>query len=139
MLIVEDLTKTYAGCDTPTIRGVAFEVRAGEAMVLVGPSGCGKTTTLRTVMGFETADRGRITHEGRVLLERDGGRGKWWRRGGHSLPPERRGLGFVFQDYALFPPPLGAAERGLRRAGCPRSASASTGSRVPLGGGADGL
>lgn len=96
MLSVVDLTKTYPGNDTPTIRGVSFEVRQGEAMVLVGPSGCGKTTTLRTVMGFERADAGRIEHGGRVLLAGEGRRRT-------QLPPERRGLGFVFQDYALFP------------------------------------
>ena len=65
-----------------------FEVRPGELLTLLGPSGCGKSTTLRIVAGFISPDRGEILMGGRRI---DG------------LPPHRRGIGIVFQDYALFP------------------------------------
>lgn len=92
LLCVHNLTKTFAGSDSPVIRDVSFCVYPGEVLTLVGPSGCGKTTTLRTVMGFEQADRGEVKR-GEDLLQ-----------GGHRfVPPEQRKIGFVFQDYALFP------------------------------------
>jgi ABC-type Fe3+/spermidine/putrescine transport system ATPase subunit len=65
-----------------------FEVAKGELLTLLGPSGCGKTTTLRMVAGFISPDAGRIEIGG-AQVER--------------LPPHRRGVGIVFQDYALFP------------------------------------
>ncbi|MBN1834621.1 MAG: ABC transporter ATP-binding protein [Spirochaetales bacterium] len=65
-----------------------FQVRPGELLILLGPSGCGKTTTLRMVAGFIAPDEGEILMDGRRI---DG------------LPPDRRGIGIVFQDYALFP------------------------------------
>ncbi len=91
-LCVHNLTKTFPGCDSPVIRDVSFCVYPGEVLTLVGPSGCGKTTTLRTIMGFEQADRGEVKHGDEVLQD-----------GVHFVPPERRKIGFVFQDYALFP------------------------------------
>jgi iron(III) transport system ATP-binding protein len=71
---------------------VSLRVDPGEIVTVVGPSGCGKTTMLRLIAGFERADAGRITISGRVV---DDGR--------RVVPPERRHVGFVFQDYALFP------------------------------------
>ena len=71
---------------------VTFAVEAGEGICLFGPSGCGKTTLLRVVAGLERPDAGRVTLNG----ERVVGEGKW-------TPPERRGIGFVFQDFALWP------------------------------------
>ena len=59
---------------------------------MVGPSGCGKTVTLRSVMGFEHADSGQVFRAGRLLQGPT-----------QFVPPEKRGIGFVFQDYALFP------------------------------------
>ncbi|RTG93551.1 ABC transporter ATP-binding protein [Thermus scotoductus] len=70
------------------LKGIDLEVYPGEILALLGPSGCGKTTLLRVVAGLESPDRGRIFLEGREIT---------------LLPPERRGIGFVFQDYALFP------------------------------------
>ncbi|TAK11939.1 MAG: ABC transporter ATP-binding protein [Anaerolineae bacterium] len=67
-------------------------VEAGEIMALVGPSGCGKTTTLRLLAGFERPDAGEVHLAGRLVA---GGR--------TFVPPEKRGVGMVFQDYALFP------------------------------------
>jgi len=92
-LCVEKLTKTFPGHGGPVIEDVSFCVHPGEVFALVGPSGCGKTTTLRTIMGFERADRGRVLHDERLLQDGD-------RR---FVPPEKRGIGIVFQEYALFP------------------------------------
>ncbi len=92
LLCAHNLTKTFPGCDSPVIRDVSFCVYPGEVLTLVGPSGCGKTTTLRTIMGFEQADVGEVKY-GETLLQ----------GGGRFVPPEQRKIGFVFQDYALFP------------------------------------
>ncbi|MEX0886638.1 MAG: ABC transporter ATP-binding protein [Phycisphaeraceae bacterium] len=92
LLCVHHLTKSFPGMDRPVIQDVTFCVHPGEVFALVGPSGCGKTTTLRTIMGFEHADAGEVLHDGRLLQGPD-----------VFVAPERRGIGFVFQDYALFP------------------------------------
>lgn len=90
MTIIElsNVWKTYVGCDTPVVRNVSLTLSQGEFLVLLAPSGSGKTTLLRLIAGFESPDRGRVFIGGRDM-------------GG--LPPEKRGVGMVFQDYALFP------------------------------------
>jgi iron(III) transport system ATP-binding protein len=70
------------------VHDLNVEIRDGEFFTFLGPSGCGKTTTLRAIAGFETPAAGTITAFGRDLS---------------GLLPEERGLGFVFQNYALFP------------------------------------
>ena len=75
-----------------TLRGVDLQLSEGELIGLLGPSGCGKTTLLRLIAGFETPSRGSVHLQNRPVA----GDGRW-------LPPERRGVGMVFQDYALFP------------------------------------
>jgi iron(III) transport system ATP-binding protein len=71
---------------------VTLTVAPGELVCLVGPSGCGKTTLLRIVAGLEELQQGRIVIDGCAVAEP-----------GYVVPPEARGVGFVFQDYALFP------------------------------------
>ena len=73
---------------------VAFEAPAGEVMGLLGASGCGKSMTLKCVAGIETPDEGRIVLDGRVLFDS---------REKINLPPQRRQVGYLFQNYALFP------------------------------------
>ncbi len=74
------------------VRGVGFDVGAGEVHALVGPSGCGKSTTLRLIAGLEHLQTGTIEICGRLVAD-----------GRHHIPPERRNVGLMFQDYALFP------------------------------------
>jgi iron(III) transport system ATP-binding protein len=88
LLRAEDLAKHYTGEGQAAVRRVSFAVAGGELLALLGPSGCGKTTTLRMIGGFEVPDSGRVLLSGRDVT---------------ALPPEKRGIGFVFQDYALFP------------------------------------
>lgn len=78
--------------DIPIVQGVNFSVNAGDILVLVGPSGCGKTTTLRLVAGFERLDAGAIEIGSEIVAAED-----------RHLAPERRRVGMVFQDYAVFP------------------------------------
>jgi iron(III) transport system ATP-binding protein len=75
----------------PAVEGADLEVAKGEVVGLLGPSGCGKTTLLRLIAGFERPDVGEVQLGGRVVA------GSAW------VPPERRHVGMVFQDYALFP------------------------------------
>lgn len=67
---------------------VSLKVRDGELLTLLGPSGCGKTTTLRIIAGLESPDSGRVLFDGEDVT---------------SKKPYERNVGFVFQDYALFP------------------------------------
>lgn len=88
VLEVRDMTRRFAGMTHPAVDSVSFRVEPGEIFGLLGPSGCGKTTTLRMIAGFESPDNGTVLIREREVV---------------SLPPERRNVGFVFQDYALFP------------------------------------
>ena len=74
------------------VRGLSFSLAAGGIGCLLGPSGCGKTTVLRCLAGFEPVRAGTIALSGRVVSAP-----------GRVVPPEARGIGMVFQDYALFP------------------------------------
>ncbi len=86
------IRKTFAATQPPAIDDLSLMVYRGETLALLGPSGCGKTTTLRLVGGFETPDTGMVLIDNQVVA----GPGRW-------IAPEKRGLGVVFQDYALFP------------------------------------
>ncbi|MEM4382263.1 MAG: ABC transporter ATP-binding protein [Candidatus Caldarchaeum sp.] len=90
MLSVDNLVKKFGRVNA--VDGVSVEVESGECLALLGPSGCGKTTTLRCVAGLEKADEGEIRIGNQVVFSRD-----------VFLPPEKRGVGMVFQSYALWP------------------------------------
>lgn len=82
----------YPGSTTPAVQKVNLGLRSGDIGVLIGPSGCGKTTLLRAVAGLEPVAGGQILLSNRVVSEKS-----------HTEPAERRRIGMVFQDYALFP------------------------------------
>ncbi len=86
------VTKTYPGTAQPAVASLSLAVSQGALVTLLGPSGSGKTTVLRLIAGFERADAGEIL----LTDRRVSGPGAW-------VAPERRGVGMVFQDYALFP------------------------------------
>ena len=110
MLRVDNLVKTFPGerrrrrspgGSEPdrvfAVNDISFHVREGEMFTLLGPSGCGKTTTLRSIAGLERPDSGTIEVGGRTLF-RDGAG-----VAGINVPANERGLGMVFQSYAIWP------------------------------------
>lgn len=86
ILRLEQLCKDFG--DGPVLRGLSLDIYAGEFLTLLGPSGCGKTTTLRIIAGLERPTSGRVYLNGRDVT---------------ALPPEKRQVNTVFQNYALFP------------------------------------
>jgi spermidine/putrescine ABC transporter ATP-binding subunit len=85
-LRLDGVSKSFAG--TQVLKPLQLDLAQGEMLALLGPSGCGKTTTLRLIAGFEAPDAGRVLIDGRDVTR---------------LPPNKRGLGMVFQNYSLFP------------------------------------
>jgi len=106
LLVIDDLTVGYSGA--PVLEHLSLELARGDIGCLVGSSGCGKTTLLRAIAGFLSVRQGTVEIDGLVVS------------GPHfTAPPEKRGVGLVFQDYALFPH-LRVADNiafGLRRSG----------------------
>ncbi len=102
LLRVSRLRKRFDPQQPPAVDNIGFSLERGEILALLGPSGCGKTTTLRMLAGFEQPDCGTIELRGLPI---------------GNLPPERRQVGIVFQDYALFPhlTVLQNIEFGLKR------------------------
>ncbi len=94
LLQLQHLTHRYPGASAPALHDVSLSVEANEVVCLVGPSGCGKSTLLRIAAGLEPAQQGRVAIAGQTMAEP--AQGRW-------VPPERRKLGLVFQDSALFP------------------------------------
>ena len=90
LLTLDDLSCGYE--QQRVVQGVSLHLNAGDIGCLLGPSGCGKTTTLRAIAGFEPVQGGRIELAGEVIS-----------RPSFTLSPEKRRIGMVFQDYALFP------------------------------------
>ena len=84
--------------DLTAVDDFSLSVAPGELVCLVGPSGCGKTTALRIAAGLEPLQAGRVSINGQVVAEAEAKA-----RAGVSVAPEQRGVGLVFQDYALFP------------------------------------
>ena len=89
-LEVQSLTRSYGG--RKVVADLSLVVEAGQVTCLLGPSGCGKSTTLRMIAGVESPDQGVILIDGAPVFGP-----------GRNLPPEARGVGLMFQDFALFP------------------------------------
>lgn len=89
---LEGIKKTFHHGRIIAVNGVTLAVKQAEIMALLGPSGGGKTTLLRVIAGFDEPDAGTISIAGKLVVHRT-----------LFVPPERRGVGMVFQDYALFP------------------------------------
>jgi iron(III) transport system ATP-binding protein len=92
LLEFSNVVKRYG--DTKVVDEISFTVAPGEFFTLLGPSGCGKTTTLRLLAGLEIPDSGEITLDGRILAAP---------AKGILVPIDKRGLGMVFQSYAIWP------------------------------------
>ena len=91
-LAVASLSHRYAGARTQVLHDMTLAVQPGEILCLVGPSGCGKSTLLRLIAGLEQVQHGSIRLAGELVAG-----------SGVHTPPEKRGVGMVFQDFALFP------------------------------------
>jgi iron(III) transport system ATP-binding protein len=113
MIRLEGVTKRFG--DVVAVDRTSLCVERGEVVALLGPSGCGKTTLLRVIAGFERVDAGTVAVAGRIVAD-----GRTW------VPPERRRIGMVFQDYALFPHLTVAENIGFGLARGARSARART-------------
>ncbi len=90
ILELRNISKSFD--NKSVISNLSLTLSPGSIGCLLGASGCGKTTTLRTVAGFETPDKGQILIKDRLIADSNSG-----------VPPEKRRIGMVFQDYALFP------------------------------------
>ena len=89
---LKQASKTYPDTALPAVNELSFCLKEGEIISILGPSGCGKTTILRLIAGFEVPDTGEVyLRDSRVAGN------------GTNVPPEKRGVAMVFQDYALFP------------------------------------
>ena len=114
-LVVDAVTHRYPG-GAIAVENINLDVKGGEIIALLGPSGCGKTTLLRIIAGFIAQTQGRIIIGDDIV---------------DMLPPNRRAVGIVFQNYALFPHltiaenvAYGLAARGIDTATCRRKLSA---------------
>lgn len=103
-LALRGLTRRFD--DVMAVDGISIDVAEGDVVCLLGPSGCGKTTTLRIAAGIERQDSGSVMVDGKTVSDEQ-----------THVPPERRSIGLMFQDFALFPH-MTAADNvsfGLRR------------------------
>ncbi|WP_346235330.1 ABC transporter ATP-binding protein [Lysinibacillus telephonicus] len=89
-LKIQNVSKKFK--DFQAINDVSFTVETGEIVSILGPSGCGKSTLMQIVAGLQTLDSGQVTLNGNVISSVK-----------HIVPPEKRGINMVFQDYALWP------------------------------------
>ena len=92
LIVLSRVSLTYPNAAAPALYDLSLDVAEGATLSVLGPSGCGKTTVLRAIAGFEHPQAGEIRIAGRLVCN-----------GKHCIPPEERGVGMVFQDYALFP------------------------------------
>jgi iron(III) transport system ATP-binding protein len=89
---IRNLTKTYGNADMAALNDLSLEIRDNQFITLLGPSGCGKTTTLRLIAGYMAPDHGTIHVDGKLISSPD-----------TLILPEHRGMGMVFQNYAVWP------------------------------------
>ncbi|OUS08292.1 Fe3+/spermidine/putrescine ABC transporter ATP-binding protein [Rhodobacterales bacterium 52_120_T64] len=89
-LVLDKITRTFDG--QTVVDDLSLTLNPGEVTCLLGPSGCGKSTTLRIAAGVDRQDRGQVLLDGRVISDDQ-----------HHMPPEKRSIGLMFQDFALFP------------------------------------
>lgn len=89
---LDRVSMSYPGSANSAVSDISFQINKGEVLALLGPSGSGKTSILRLIAGFENPDYGLVLLEGQNVCQ-----------SGDCLLPEKRGIGMVFQDYALFP------------------------------------
>lgn len=89
-VILEQVSKRFGS--RQVLEGISLQIQHGELLSVLGPSGSGKSTLLRLIAGLEAPDEGRILIDGQVVCDH----GRW-------VPPQRRGVGMVFQSYALWP------------------------------------
>jgi iron(III) transport system ATP-binding protein len=97
MFLIENLHKNFnlpGQADVRAVDGISLRVETGKLITLLGPSGCGKTTTLRCLAGLERPQSGRIVIDNKVVFDSESG---------IFIPPSERGLGMVFQSYAIWP------------------------------------
>lgn len=92
ILSIQQVSKQYKGNKAFALTDISFELTKGKVLALLGESGSGKTTLLRLIAGFESPNSGEIRLAGNTIATAK-----------HIIPPEKRGIGMVFQDYALFP------------------------------------
>jgi iron(III) transport system ATP-binding protein len=92
ILRIENVTKTFSQNTAPAVNNVSLILQQGDILALLGPSGCGKTTLLRIIGGFEHPQNGCIKIGEKIVC-----------KSATMIPPEKRDIGIVFQDYALFP------------------------------------
>ncbi len=85
-VVLKHITKRFG--EVEAVKNISLEIKEGEFLTLLGPSGCGKTTLLRIIAGFEEPDEGEVWISGKNFT---------------NIPPEKRDVGMVFQNYALFP------------------------------------
>src|SRR3978361_1273955 len=91
-IAIKGLTKTFASGDAPAVAGLDLEIEDNQFVTLLAPSACGKPTTLRMITGAIVPDAGTIHVNGRLLSAP-----------GSVVPPDQRGMGMVFQNYAVWP------------------------------------
>ena len=92
-IVLKNITKKF-GSKSAAVENLNLVIKDRSFITLLGPSGCGKTTTLRMIAGLETPTSGEITINDEVVFSSEKG---------IDVPPEKRGVGFLFQNYALWP------------------------------------